>query len=305
MRGQRIKSAGAQLFEGAENAGRLLADTTSRAIGIADGWIRQRLIRLKQWSAPVRDRVEAVVDLVTVKIRPLTRPLRAILARIAPLVARLVLLVAAVIGWVLSSIASTIEWTRDAVIERLIPAAGRGAGLASAAIDPVRTGAFSCLVAAGLLIGSQFLDYRGVAVGAPLYQGQIAVDAPAPVTATAVTGSAHFWLLIPVAIGAGILAVGILRGGGRNLAIAIAALGLITVAVALVVDLPKALDPVNALPYSDATTRLLGGFWAQLSAGIALVVSGAVLFRGSQGGPSRRRVKPAPRAVDLAPAGGN
>lgn len=305
MREQRIKSAGAQLLEGAENAGRLLAATISNAIGVADGWIRQRVIRLKQWSAPARDRVEAVVDLVAVKIRPLTRPLRAILARIAPLVARLVLLVAAVIGWVLSSIASTIEWTRGAVIERLIPAAGRGTGLASAAIDPVRTGAFSCLIAAGLLIGSQFLDYRGVAVGAPLYQGQIAVDAPAPVTATAVTGSAHLWLLIPVAIGAGILAVGILRGGGRNLAIAIAALGLITVAVALVVDLPKALDPVNALPYSDATTRLLGGFWAQLSAGIALVVSGAVLFRGNQGGRSRRTVKPAARAVDLAPAGGN
>ncbi len=305
MREQRIKSAGAQLLEGAENAGRLLAATISNAIGVADGWIRQRVIRLKQWSAPAVDRVEAVVDLVAVKIRPLTRPLRAILARIAPLVARLVLLVAAVIGWVLSSIASTIEWTRGAVIERLIPAAGRGTGLASAAIDPVRTGAFSCLIAAGLLIGSQFLDYRGVAVGAPLYQGQIAVDAPAPVTATAVTGSAHLWLLIPVAIGAGILAVGILRGGGRNLAIAIAALGLITVAVALVVDLPKALDPVNALPYSDATTRLLGGFWAQLSAGIALVVSGAVLFRGNQGGRSRRTVKPAARAVDLAPAGGN
>lgn len=305
MREQRIKSAGAQLLERAENAGRLLAATISNAIGVADGWIRQRVIRLKQWSAPARDRVEAVVDLVAVKIRPLTRPLRAILARIAPLVARLVLLVAAVIGWVLSSIASTIEWTRGAVSERLIPAAGRGTGLASAAIDPVRTGAFSCLIAAGLLIGSQFLDYRGVAVGAPLYQGQIAVDAPAPVTATAVTGSAHLWLLIPVAIGAGILAVGILRGGGRNLAIAIAALGLITVAVALVVDLPKALDPVNALPYSDATTRLLGGFWAQLSAGIALVVSGAVLFRGNQGGRSRRTVKPAARAVDLAPAGGN
>ena len=305
MREQRIKSAGAQLLERAENAGRLLAATISNAIGVADGWIRQRVIRLKQWSAPAVDRVEAVVDLVAVKIRPLTRPLRAILARIAPLVARLVLLVAAVIGWVLSSIASTIEWIRGAVIERLIPAAGRGTGLASAAIDPVRTGAFSCLVAAGLLIGSQFLDYRGVAVGAPLYQGQIAVDAPAPVTATAVTGSAHLWLLIPVAIGAGILAVGILRGGGRNLAIAIAALGLITVAVALVVDLPKALDPVNALPYSDATTRLLGGFWAQLSAGIALVVSGAVLFRGNQGGRSRRTVKPAARAVDLAPAGGN
>ncbi|MFM8527377.1 MAG: hypothetical protein ACKOBH_04595, partial [bacterium] len=120
-----------------------------------------------------------------------------------------------------------------------------------------------------------------------------------------ISNAATTLLLIPVAIGAGILAVGILRGGGRNLAIAIAALGLITVAVALVVDLPKALDPVNALPYSDATTRLLGGFWAQLSAGIALVVSGAVLFRGSQGGPSRRTVKPAPRAVDLAPAGGN
>lgn len=305
MREQRIKSAGAQLLERAENAGRLLAATISNATGVAIGWIRKRVIRLKQWSAPARDRVEAVVDLVAVKIRPLTRPLRAILARIAPSVARLVLLVAAVIGWVLSSIASTIEWTRGAVSERLIPAAGRGTGLASAAIDPVRTGAFSCLIAAGLLIGSQFLDYRGVAVGAPLYQGQIAVDAPAPVTATAVTGSAHLWLLIPVAIGAGILAVGILRGGGRNLAIAIAALGLITVAVALVVDLPKALDPVNALPYSDATTRLLGGFWAQLSAGIALVVSGVVLFRGNQGGESRRTVKPAARAVDLAPAGGN
>jgi hypothetical protein len=305
VREQRIRSASAKLLKRAENAGHLLAATTSKAIGVADGWIRKRVIQLKQRSAPARERVEAVVDLVVRKIRPLTRPLRAFLARIAPFVSRLVLLVAAVIGWVLSSIASTIEWTRGAAIERVIPAAGRGTGLASAAIDPVRAGALSCLVAAGLLIGSQFLDYRGVAVGAPLYQGQIAVDAPAPVTATAVTGTAHLWLLIPVAIGAGVLAVGMLRGGGRNLAIAIAALGLVTVAVALVVDLPKALDPVNALPYSDATTRLLGGFWAQLSAGIALVVSGGVLLRGNRGGSSRRTVKPAARTVDLAPAGGN
>lgn len=305
MRGQRIKSVSGQLLEGAENAARLLTGKISKTIGVADGWIRKRVLRLEQWSAPARDRVEAIVELVTQKVSPLTRPLRAVLAKVATLIARLAQVIAAAIVLVLSSIASTIEWTRDAVIERLIPAAGRGTDLASAAIDPVRTGAFSCLIAAGLLIGSQFLDYRGVAVGAPLYEGQIAVDAPAPVTATAVTGSAHLWLLIPVAIGAGFLAVGILRGGSRNLAIAIAALGLITVAVALVIDLPKALDPVNALPYSDATTRLLGGFWAQLSAGIALVASGAVLFRGNQGEPSRRTAKPAARAVDLATAGGN
>jgi len=305
VREQRIKSVGAQLLNRAEVAGRRLAATISRVSGDADDWTKERAVQLKQWSAPAGDRVVAIVDLVVRKIRPLTDPLRAVLAGIAPLVARLVLLVAAVIAWVLSSIASTIEWTRGALTERLAPAAGRGTGLASAAIDPVRTGALSCLVAAGLLVGSQFLDYRGVAVGAPLYQGQIAVDAPAPVTATAVTGSAHLWLLIPVAIGAGVLAVGMLRGGGRNLAIAISALGLVTIAVTLVVDLPKALDPVNALPYSDATTRLLGGFWAQLSAGIALIVSGGVLFRGNRGGSSRRSVKPAARAVDLATAGGN
>ncbi len=305
MREQRIKSVGAQLLTRAERTGRQFAATVSETAGVASAWTRKLLFQVKEWSAPARDRVVAIVDLVARKIRPLTDPLRAVLARIAPLVARLVLLVAAVIAWVLSSIASTIEWSQGALTERLAPAAGRGTGLASAAIDPVRTGALSCLVAAGLLVGSQFLDYRGVAVGAPLYQGQIAVDAPAPVTATAVTGSAHLWLLIPVAIGAGVLAIGVLRGGGRNLAIAIAALGLVTVAVALVVDLPKALDPVNALPYSDASTRLLGGFWAQLSAGVALIVSGGVLFRGNRGGPSRRSVKPAARAVDLAPAGGN
>ncbi len=273
--------------------------------GDADDWTKERLVQLKQWSAPARNRVEAIIHRFVLKIRPLTRPLSSALARIAPLVTRLVLLVAAAIISVLSSIASAIEWTGSTVTERLVPVAERGTEFASAAIDPVRTGVLTCLVAAGLLIGSQFLDYRGVAVGAPLYQGQIAVDAPAPVTATAVTGSAHLWLLIPVSIGAAVLAVAVLRGGGRNLAIAIAALGLVTVAVALIVDLPKALDPVNALPYSDASTRLLGGFWAELSAGLALIVSGGVLVRGNRGGPSGRAVRSAARAADLAPAGGN
>ena len=54
-----------------------------------------------------------------------------------------------------------------------------------------------CAGAAVALAASQFADYRGVAVGAPAYEGEIGTVAPAPLTDLETAGSAHAYALVP------------------------------------------------------------------------------------------------------------
>lgn len=230
--------------------------------------------------------------------------LRPPLSRVAPIVARAAIaplqLGAALLGY----IASAIEWLQRVYRDRLVPALSGTVTLSSQRLTPRLVAAACAVASSGLLIGSQFLEYRGIAVGAPLYKGEIAVDAPAPITATATAGDAHYWVIIPIAVLAALAAVLALNRGNRMLAISVSALGAAAIAVTLAVDLPRGLDPVNALPYSDAAPRLLGGFWAELFAGLALLVSGVMLTRGDAPSRALRRVRqPSPNA-DFAAEGG-
>src|SRR5882724_1075284 len=83
-------------------------------------------------------------------------------------------------------------------------AAARGA---QRHVTPLSTVAFVGVAAAVGLGVSQFFDYHGVAVDAPNYAGEVGSTAPAPIVGTETAGSAHLWVLIPVAVAAVVLII--------------------------------------------------------------------------------------------------
>lgn len=147
-------------------------------------------------------------------------------------------------------------------------------------VTPRRAALAVAAVAALTLAGSQFADYRSVAIGTDEYVGVDEV-APAPEVAelTDSAGSAHAWLGIPLGVGA-LVAVAFCVQGNRRAAWSLAAIGLVTIAITLIVDMPKGLDEGDAaIAYQGAEASLLGGFWVQLACG-ALLVALAPLIAG-------------------------
>jgi hypothetical protein len=157
--------------------------------------------------------------------------------------------------------------------------AGRGAlAVAERIVTPPRAVAVVVLAAATTLGVSQFVDYRGVGIGASLYEGVEAV-APPPQTDREPAGSAHSYVLLPVAALA-VLAVGFALRGRWRLGRAISLLGLAGVAVSLLVDVPQGLDEgIAARDFEGTEASLLEGFWVQLASSGVLVVAGLLLGR--------------------------
>ena len=68
------------------------------------------------------------------------------------------------------------------------------------------------------------------------------------------------------------------------------AIGVLTLAVTLLIDLPDATDTTEAsLAYAGAQARLLSGFWLELVAGAALMVTGIALLLEPAPGKARSR----------------
>jgi hypothetical protein len=157
--------------------------------------------------------------------------------------------------------------------------AGRAAiAIGERVVTPARAVGAVVLAAAVLLGASQFVDYRGVGIGVPLYEGVEAV-APPPQTDREPAGSAHSYVLLPVAILAIAALVFALRGRWR-LGRVISLLGLVGIAVSLLIDVPKGLDEgLAARDFEGAEATLLEGFWAQLASASVLVVTGLLLAR--------------------------
>jgi len=145
-------------------------------------------------------------------------------------------------------------------------------------VTPERAVAFVVIAAAAILAASQFVDYRGVEIGAPAY-ADVGSVAPAPQTDVETTGSVHGYAMVPVAvviIGAALLA---LRGRWR-VARVIPPLGLLVIAVSLLLDARKGLDEGDAgLAYQGAHAVLNEGFWLQIGSAAVLVVTGLLLTR--------------------------
>jgi hypothetical protein len=148
---------------------------------------------------------------------------------------------------------------------------------ASAVLTPERATCLTVLAAAGCLAASQFVDYRAVEVGGGGYASLPGASAPTVAARTA--GEAHAYLLLPVAAVAAILALVVLRNGRRRgLGRIVFALGLLSLAVALLVDLPAGLDAgAQASRFSGAGAILLDGFYAQIAAAAGLMLGGLLL----------------------------
>lgn len=170
-----------------------------------------------------------------------------------------------------------------AVLERrLLRAAARGRRAAtrlSALLTPRRAICLTILAAAACLIAAQFVDYRAVEIDQLGYAGLPAASAPTVDVKTA--GQAHAFLLIPVALLTALLALVALRNEGRRgLGRIIFVLGLISLAVVLLVDLPAGLDAgVQSSRFAGAKAVLYDGFYAQIAAAAGLMLGGALLSR--------------------------
>jgi hypothetical protein len=184
----------------------------------------------------------------------------------------------------------------------------RAATAASAVLTPRRAVAAAIAIAGALLLVSQFVDYHAVKIGQPGY-ADLPEIARAPTVDSRTAGQAHAYVLVPVGLAAIALAVVCGRSERRRWGLAVAALGLVGVAVALVVDLPKGLDAGGEdSRFAGVEAVLENGFYAELAAAAMLVVTGLVyyarpcLIRISLSGraASARRRRPRRRASSRA-----
>jgi hypothetical protein len=177
-------------------------------------------------------------------------------------------------------------------LRRASATASRGATRASAAITPQRAVCGVILASAICLVVSQFVSYRSIEIGQPGYAGLVATTPP---TVGAKTPSeAHSYVLIPVALLAAVAAALALRPERRGLGRAVVALGLLSIAVILLVDLPAGLDEgAQASRFAGATAVLDNGFYAQLAAAAGLVLGGLLYYAR----PCRIRINLSGRAA--------
>jgi len=169
----------------------------------------------------------------------------------------------------------------------------KGATRASAALTPQRAVCGVIVAAALCLIVSQFVDFRSIEIGQPGYAG-LAAAAP-PTVAAKTPVDVHSYALIPIALlAAACAATMALRPQRRGLGRVIIALGLLSIAVILLVDLPAGLDEgAQASRFSGATAVLENGFYAQLAAAAGLVLGGLLYYAR----PCRIRINLSGRAA--------
>lgn len=182
------------------------------------------------------------------------------------------------LGFVLSGLIAVYRFLEGPVgsalraIRRVIDAVSRQ-------VTPVRVLALVVAGAAILLALSQFAVYRSISIGNDAYAEGIQTVAPAPIAETADTGSAHSYLMVPLAAVALVL-LGAALTGRWQLCRLIALAGLIAIAVGLIHDRPTGLDPgQEAVAYVGVEATLLGGFYAQLFSGLLLTLSSLLLGR--------------------------
>ncbi len=188
---------------------------------------------------------------------------------------------------VLRTFAKGERWLRKASA-----AATRWATRASVVVTPQRAVYAVVLASAICLAVSQFVFYRGVEIGQPGYTGLTA--ATPPTTGLKTAGEASSYVLVPIALLAAITGALALRPARRGLSRIVVALGLLSIAVILIVDLPAGLDAgTQESRFSGATAVLLAGFYAQLAAAAGLVIGGLLYYAR----PCRIRINLSGRAA--------
>jgi hypothetical protein len=168
----------------------------------------------------------------------------------------------------------------------------RGATRASAFLPPQRAICAVIVASALCLVVSQFVDFRSVEIGQPGYAG-IAAAAP-PTVAAKTPVDVHSYVLIPIALLAAVAGAMAVRPERRGLGRIVVALGLVSIAVILLVDLPAGLDEgAQATRFAGATAVLDDGFYAQLAAAAGLVLGGLLYYAR----PCRIRINLSGRAA--------
>jgi hypothetical protein len=189
--------------------------------------------------------------------------------------------------FVLRVFAKAERWLR-----RAASAATRGATRASAVVTPQHAVCAVVIASAICLIVSQFVTYRSVEIGQPGY-ADLAAAAP-PTVGAKTAGEVSSYVLIPIALLAAIAGAMALRSGRRGLGRVVIALGLLSLALILIVDLPVGLDVgAQASRFSGATAVLEAGFYAQLAAAAGLVIGGLLYYAR----PCRIRINLSGRAA--------
>lgn len=169
----------------------------------------------------------------------------------------------------------------------------RAATAASAVITPARAAAALLIAAGALLVASQFIDYRAVEIGQPGYAGLPDV-AKAPTVEARTAGEAHLYLLVPVGLAAMALGALALRRERKRLGLLVAALGLLSLAVILLVDLPRGLDEgAQTSRFAGTSAVLEDGFYAELAAAGGLLLTGLLYYAR----PCRIRINLSGRAA--------
>jgi len=157
-------------------------------------------------------------------------------------------------------------------------AAARAATRASAVLTPRRAICAVTVAAAACLLASQFVAYRAVEVGQPGYSGLPAIAAP-PTVAARTAGQAHSYTLVPIALLAAALALLAMAPRRRRLAGVVVLLGLASLAIILLIDLPAGLDAGSqGSRFAGAHAVLDDGFYAELAAAAGLVVGGLLYY---------------------------
>jgi hypothetical protein len=249
----------------------------------------KRALRAETPQTDAGVRLRALAHETRRRLRPVFAPVPAFGSRVAPYVSRSLLFL---IQLVATLIALVLELAQ-LVVSRLRTLAGVVAVTVAdwmrRHVTPRATVAFVGACAAILLGVAQFADYHGVAVDTPAYSGEIGRIAPAPITGTESAGSAHVWILLPVAAAALLLVLGAYLGN-RRFAAGTVICGVIGLAVALAVDLPQGLETGRAgLAFAGAEAQLLGGFWVEVFASATLIFCGCLLPLYSRGMSPRKR----------------
>jgi hypothetical protein len=242
--------------------------------------------RVRAWTGAMDRRANVLLLRSWPGVERLLRRLRRLASRawrrLRPVAVRLFRL--------LSALERRLLRTRDLAI--------RAATRASAVVTPQRAIGTTIVASAACLAVAQFVEYRAVEIGQPGYAGLPAATPPTVAAETA--GEAHAYLLAPVALLAAALAMAAMRTPRRRgekstpgrlfgpsaarrrlqgLGRVVFLLGLLSLAVVLLVDLPAGLDAgAETSRFSGATAVLFEGFYAEIAAATGLMLGGALLI---------------------------
>ena len=237
-----------------------------------------------------------------VKGNPISKGMRATgfeIRRTAAFLGGSVIAALAALGPVFSAAGMGLVWLIEQIgnglkaLGRLIARATGVLGRLVLALDKVVTPHRALILVAGvaavLLAVSQYKGLGQIEIGQAGYAG-IEDLVRAPATDKTTPAGVHTQILVPIAavafLSVVVIALGSIGSFAKRLSrfrrfasLVLVAIGLLTLAVTLLIDLPDATDTTEAsLLYVGAQARLLAGFWLELAAGAALTVTGLALL---------------------------